>query len=135
MFDVSLVPVLVSTVVAVFIGMVWYSERMFGHAWMREADIDASGMNGDGAGKAILAGVFQNFVIVYILSHILLIAEAYPNAGPLFGAMWASILVGATQLGAVIWERRSLTYYMINTGYLIIVILAASLILTMWPWA
>ncbi len=135
MFDVSLIPVLVSTILAVFIGMVWYSDRFFGRVWRREARIDPHALDVDGTAKLLLASVFQNFVIIFILSHFLVLANAYPNAGPLFGAVWASILVATAHLSSVIWEQRSLPYYAITTGYLVTVILSSAAVLTLWPWA
>lgn len=136
MFEISLVPVIVATVVAVLIGMAWYSRKAFGVVWAKEAGLDARAGNGDeNMGKQILSGAIQNFVIIYILAHFLLLAEAYPGADPLIGAAWMAILVAAAHIGAVIWERKSLTYFAINAGYLAVVIIVAALILTRWPWA
>ena len=136
MFEVSLVPVIVATIVAMLLGMAWYSQKMFGAVWAREAGVD---MNAEGAsegmGKQVLSGAIQNFVIIYILAHFLLLAEAYPGADAMLGAAWMVILVAATHVGAVIWERKSLTYFSINAGYLVVMIIVASLILTRWPWA
>ena len=136
MFEVSLVPVIVATVVAMLIGMAWYSQKVFGVVWAKEAGLDPNTQDGnDGMGKQVLSGAIQNFVIIYILAHFLLLAEAYPGADAMLGAAWMAILVAATHVGAVIWERKSLTYFAINAGYLAVIIIVASLILTRWPWA
>ncbi len=136
MFEVSLVPVIVATVVAMLIGMAWYSQKMFGAIWAREAGVHPNTQEGsDNMGKQVLSGAIQNFVIIYILAHFLLLAEAYPGADAMIGAAWMAILVAATHVGAVIWERKSLTYFAINAGYLAVMIIVSALILTRWPWA
>jgi hypothetical protein len=136
MFEISLVPVVVATVVAILIGMAWYSQKVFGAVWAKEADISpASQGESENMGKQVLSGAIQNFVIIYILAHFLLLAEAYPGADALIGAVWMAILVAATHVGSVIWERKSLTYFAINAGYLAVIIIVSALILTRWPWA
>ena len=137
MFDVSLVPVFVATIAAMAIGMVWYSPQVFGVAWEKEAKIpsDAKDDSLDTLWKMILVALLQNFIIIYILSHFLLIADAYPGVNVLVAGVWMAILVAATQLGSVIWEKKSLVYLGINAGYLVTVLLIATVIISKWPWA
>lgn len=136
MFDISLVPVCVSTIVAMGVGAVWYSPAVFGAVWMKEAGITESDTaSRDALWRMVLASAIQNFVIVYILAHLLLLADAYVGTSELVLGVWVVILVAATQLGSVIWENKSLTYFSINAGYLSAVLLLATLIMTEWPWA
>lgn len=137
MFDISLVPVFVATLVAMVIGMVWYSPQVFGMVWMKEGNIDVLPSDGssDAAWKQVLVAAIQNFVIIYILAHFLMLADAYPGMNVLIAGVWVAILVAAVQLGSVIWEKKSLSYFGITTGYTATVLLVASVILSKWPWA
>lgn len=135
MFDISLVPVTISTILAMVIGAVWYSPKVFGVAWMKETKISPESGDTDAMWRMVLAAAIQNFVTIYILAHFLLLADAYTGTSELVAGVWMSILVSATHLGAIIWEKKSLTYFSINTGYIVVVILISTLILTRWPWA
>ncbi len=137
MFDISLFPVLVATIVAMAIGMVWYSPKIFGTVWTQEGHIvsESSVSTNDAAWKQILIAAIQNFIIIYILAHFLLLADAYPGMNVLTAGVWMAILVAATQLSTVIWEKKSLTYFAITAGYVVTVLLVSSVILTKWPWA
>lgn len=135
MFEVNLIAVVVSTALAIVIGMLWYSPKTFGTVWAREAGVDMAAGASEGMWKMMLAGAIQNFVIIYILSHFLILAEAYPGADALIGAVWMAILVAATHLGSVIWEKKSLTYFSVNAGYLATILIVSALVITRWPWA
>lgn len=134
MFDTSLVPVLVSTVAVMMLGVVWYSSRFFGKLWAQEVKMDEGG-DTEAMIKAVAFGVVQNFIIVYILSNLLGLLEGFPERSPFVIALWIAILVATTHMGSVIWERRTTTYFLITAGYLVSSIMLSALILTKWPWA
>jgi hypothetical protein len=136
MFDVSLAPIFVSTVAAIAVGMAWYSKAMFGELWMREAKLpEAYAVKGNDMVKASVAAALQNFIMIYMLAHIMLIAEAYGKVPPYYAAAWVIILMATSHAGVVIWEQRSLSYFAITTGYLAAVLALACCIITLWPWA
>ena len=134
MFDISILPVVVATVAAMVIGMVWYSPKVFGVIWAKEANLDTSSPP-EGMWKMVLASVLQNFVIIYVLAHFIALIRAYHSADPFVIAIWAVVLVVTSQLSVVLWEKRSLTYFMLNAGYVAVMLLAAASIIIKWPWA
>lgn len=101
---------------------------------MKEAGVTSEGAP-QGMWKLILAGALQNFVIIYILAHFMLLAEGFPGADPVLAGVWIAILVAASHLGSVIWEKKSFSYFAINAGYLALVIFMSALIIAKWPWA
>jgi hypothetical protein len=136
MFEISLAPIFVSTVAAIAVGMVWYSKALFGEVWMREAHLlGTHAPQGSDMVKASVAAALQNFIMIYMLAHIMFIAEAYGKVPPYNAAAWVIILMVASHAGVVIWEQRSLSYYAITTGYLAVVLALACAIITLWPWA
>jgi hypothetical protein len=138
MFDISLAPVLVATLASVVVGMVWYSHACFGAVWAREAKmshLDAEIEKLDDAHKRVIASLLQNFVIIYLLAHIMLLADAYRGLPPHMAVVWVLIIILASHSGSVIWEKRSLTYFAINAGYMATTLLLASVIIVIWPWS
>jgi hypothetical protein len=137
MFEISLAPIFISTVLAVALGMLWYSPALFGVLWSREAHLDIrnSDFTREITLQAVVASTLQQLVIMYILAHVLLIARSYPGATPTLVTGWVVLIVVSVQLGSVIWEQRSLTYAAIHAGYIATVLGFAASIITLWPWA
>ena len=131
-FDVSLLPVLVSTVGAITIGALWYSSYLFGPTWMKEAGLHSLEVSTEEMGKAILLGALQNFALIYILAYLIGSTTTVP---PATFTVLIVLLVASSHLGAVIWEKRSVTYFAITVGYLAVVLLASTLVIVKWPWA
>lgn len=101
---------------------------------MKEAGVINEG-SPEGMWKFVLAGAMQNFVIIYILAHFMLLAEEFPGADPILAGVWMAILVAASHLGSVIWEKKSFSYFAINAGYLSLTIFMSALVIAKWPWA
>lgn len=134
MYGVSLLPIFVATIAAVLIGAVWYTKQVFGAIWAREAGLDVATL-GEQKVRTLAASALQQFVGFYILAHILLIADAFPGVTAFTGGAWVAILIAAAGMSPVIFEKKSITYFFVTTGYTVLVTLLATLIIIRWPWA
>jgi hypothetical protein len=136
MFDISLIPIFAATIFAVILSMFWYSRACFGARWAQEAHITSRPH--DSAQEVTLASVLalflQNFIVVYMLAHILLLARSYGRISPALACVWVILLVVASELRTVTLEQRSLSYAAITAGYTVVVISVATGIISLWPW-
>ena len=84
--------------------------------------------------------VFGNFLFAYVFAHNIAAWEFVPGmneAGPLSNAINAAVFTWAGfylpgQLGATQWEGNSWKLFFINTGYHLVSLLVAAMILTHW---
>ena len=116
MADLNWIAVLLCGVSSMILGALWYSPLLFGRVWQR----------GAGLSDADLAG--GNMALIYGLAFVLsLVAAAVfalfldremglgPSvaAGAAAGLCWVAAAFGINYL----FERRSLTHWLVNGGY------------------
>lgn len=114
------------------IGGLWYSPMLFDKAWQRAAGLsDADMQRGS---PAVIFGLA--FVLSLLMAANLAFFVAAPEITPMMavfyslaaGLGWASLGLGVIAL----FERRPLSYFLINGGYLTVSFLAMGLILGFW---
>jgi membrane-associated HD superfamily phosphohydrolase len=114
------------------IGGIWYSPWLFDKAWQRAANLsDADRTRGN---------VPLIFGLAFLLTLIMAANLAFFIAGPgvtLGFAMGAAIAAGfgwaALSVGVLtLFERRPLSYFLINGGYLTVGFAVMGLILGLW---
>ncbi len=134
MYGVSLFPIFVASVASALVGAVWYSKQVFGTMWAREAGLDVATLQEQKI-RTLAAALLQQFVGFYILAHIILISDAFPGVTAFTGGAWVAILLAAAGMNPLIFEKKSITYFFITTGYTVVVTLLATLIIIRWPWS
>ncbi len=115
---------LVAALVPMLLGMVWFNPKTFGNAWMKGANLkleDAQGANmpllmGVGFVMALIIGSFFKSYAVFHEGS----ADATFMHGAFHGALLGAMLGLPTLVSATIWERKSLTYYLIQLSYWLI---------------
>ena len=122
---------LVSAAVAMFIGGLWYSPLLFGKFWMKEAGIKESDAKKN-AGASMLAGFIFVLVQVYVLSRFLDGAESMKAALETAALVWLGF-VATVQVGSVLWEKKSIKLFLLNTSYSLVNLLVMAAILQSWP--
>jgi Protein of unknown function (DUF1761) len=72
--DINELAVVLATVASMVIGMVWYSPKVFGNAWMKMANIKmGSGSMAWSMGSAVLSSL----VMAYVLAHVTFLSHAF----------------------------------------------------------
>jgi hypothetical protein len=129
--DLNVWAILAATVSAFVLGGLWYSQMLFGKAWRKA--------NGFGDGEPQPAGGLV-FGISFILCLVMAINLAMflhdpktdliwgATAGLLAGFGWAAMGLGVVSL----FERRPLSYMLINGGYLTFALTLMGAILGGW---
>jgi hypothetical protein len=136
MFEhVNELSVLVSGVLSVAVGSIWYSPLLFGKPWMRGAGLSLADENMSTKETMILtvkAVIIQSFFYFIVAQFVFLgQAEAIPLAT--VGAFLAALLV-SYMMGIVVWEKKSLTYLLVHAGYGILVLFGGIGVIAFWPW-
>lgn len=129
--NLNVLSILVAALSAFVVGGLWYSPLRFGAAWKRA----------DGFGPDEPAGSpVKTFVLSYVLTVVMsLDLDIFLNdpktnmawgatAGLLAGFGWVAMGIGVVSL----FERRPLTYILINGGYLTVALVLMGAILGGW---
>lgn len=131
--DINILAVIVSAILAVAIGNIWYSPLLFGIAWARALGKDEREFAFTRAELVII--VFRTLVtnalffgvIAWVLNH-------DPLTSP---AIVASVLLAMTatySVNVAIWEKRPPSYALIHVGYAAIILFGGAYVIAYWPW-
>ena len=119
----------------VAVAMIWYSEYLFQSVWMRAVGLTVADL------ESASPHMKRNFVITFVsyVTAVFLIAVAIGYAQT-FGisVQYVALLLAtgfaALLAGFVVWEQRSLTYYLVTVGFASTFIIGSSFLLYYWPW-
>jgi len=131
MIELNLVSVAVAAVVAFIFGWVWYS-FLFAKPWMRYMGMDPSNMPEDAkkgmAGKMaiqLVSVVIMAFILGHFLKNFGLVSDLTAS---LSFAFWVWLgFFATTDIGVVLWEKKSWNLYLINTAHHLLVLLLIAL--------
>ncbi len=133
--DVSILPILVSAILAGAVGSIWYSPLLFGTHWMRSVGlkIEHGEVSEREMIKGTIRGVFVHIILFFIITQF--ISTDPENIAKLtqVGVLITSLVL-VFLLNAIIWEKRPINYLFINLGYNAIVIFGGIAVIAFWPW-
>jgi hypothetical protein len=128
--DLNWLAILAATISAFIIGGAWYSPLLFQKAWISASKIDQEDIKK--RSPFLIFGF--SFLLSFIMSLNLALFIGQGDivfgiiAGFLTGFGWVAMGIGIISL----FENRSLKYFLINGGYMIITLTAMGLILGAW---
>lgn len=129
--EINLLAVLVSAIISMAIGAVWYSKGLFGKAWAQGVGLSLDQMTGNKGGMAV------QFVALLILIRAL--AEMVKGFNPINtqGVIQVILLawlgfIATTMISQVLWEKRPFKFYLINTLHYLAVILVSTFVIFYW---
>jgi hypothetical protein len=128
----SFPPILIAGIAAVLIGFLWYHPRVFGGAWMRMSNITPEMANADRRSMWLraLVAMLGSMLAAYFMGYFGLVLGVADWVGALQLALWCWIgFVAPTMLGVVLWERKPLALYLINSLYWLVVFALTALVL------
>lgn len=130
-FEVSMLALVVAAVANLIIGFLWYSPALFGNMWLRHSGMgpDMPKPQAKEMTRSITLSVVATLITTYVFSQLVAalglatLAQGLLLAGFLWLAFQATIL-----LSAVLWERKSWTFYAINASYWLVSLLVIALV-------
>jgi hypothetical protein len=113
------------------IGGLWYSPMLFARPWLRAAGLSDAALKSGNVplifGLAFVLSLLMAANLAFFLSGVTDIGAAVGYAVAA-GLGWAAFGLSVVAL----FERRPLSYHLINGGYLTVAFLAMGLILALW---
>jgi len=123
--------VAVATVVAFALGGLWYSNTLFGSAWLEEVGLTEEAINDANMPKTFGGTFVLQFFAVTALAVFVGADSTWQSglySGLLIGVFWISSAYGITYL----FEQRSMRLFLINAGYNIILFAIVGTIIGAW---
>ena len=137
--NINFIAILVAVVANFILGFIWYTP-LFGNAWAKEMGFDTSiKPTGGEMAKGMIFMVIGNFFLAYVFAHNIAAWSFVPGMdemSPTVSIMNTAIFTWLgfylpVDIGIVTWEKKSWKLFFINTGYHFVMLLVASLILTL----
>lgn len=132
MTEVTFLPIFLAGIVAVIIGFIWYHPQVFGGAWMRMSGITPETVERNQKGMWIraLVALFAAMVAAYVMSYFGIAWGVYDWIGSVELGFWCWIgFTAPAMLGSVLWERKPVSLYLINSLFWLVAFVAMALVL------
>lgn len=130
LIQVNLMSILFAGVLAMAVGIVWYSDAVFGKRWQRLLAVSGDKMDKSGMGKILGITFVTTLISAYILSMFMHYAGAY---GTLLGAktglwVWLGFIM-PTQLANNLFTKKPFELFLVDTGHHLTVFLVMGAVL------
>lgn len=117
--------IVIAAVLNMVIGYFWYSKWLFGPAWATLSK--HSGKDMQPSGKTLVLSFITSLVIAFFLA----LFEGYLEVTSVTDGMFVGFLlwlgfVATTQFASVIWCRKPVLLFLINSGYKLVAFLVMS---------
>ena len=135
LFDINLWAILASGVAGVVLGMVWYAPAVFGNRWMKLAGVTEADMESGKKHMPKMAFVafVAAIVLAWVMAHFAIVWGAFTVGSALELGFWIWLgFMVPVHLSPVLWERKSIMYFVINAGYWLATTLVTAIIVSLW---
>ena len=129
--QVSLTATLVSAVVMMLVGALWYSSMLFGRAWMQLSGIRASDIRPAEAARGYIFAALFALLTAYLLGVVAAHTSTHPMA--LFSsviAIWLFIL--AELANGFMWEKQPFALFLLQAFRSLFSLLAGAAVFFFW---
>ncbi len=134
--DINYWAVLVSAIVSMIIGMIWYNPSVFGSIWMKGIGKNEKDMQKDkekGMAWRYIFALISSLVMSFILAHVVDYTEAVSIGRGLEAGFWIWLgFIATTMTGMVLWEGKPWKVYFINAGFYLVSLIIQGSILAVW---
>jgi hypothetical protein len=130
--SVNLLGLLAAALASMGVGFLWYSPFLFGKPWMKlmgysQTDLKAAQKEmGTGYLLSLIATIVTAFVLAQVFGWI--VPDTLTTALVISLMLWIG-LIAPVQFSDVVFGRKPMNLYLINTGYQLVSILIMGLIL------
>jgi hypothetical protein len=140
--EINYLAVLVSGVVYMIVGSLWYGP-LFGNIWMRGVGLDPNDKTlkakmQKSAGPAYIQMFIGALITAFVFAHVL---WAYRTANPIFagvgpglqGAFWMWLgFIAPLKYGEKLWAGKKFKFVAVDLSYQLVCLLIAGVILNTW---
>ena len=131
-FGVSYLAVVVAAVVALVIGFIWYSPRVFGNRWMAYLGTTQAQLGNPGP-TGMLVGVVASLINAWVLAVLALnLGGKSVTDGILLGVLaWLGFMATITA-AQISFEKKSWGLWVLNNAHNLLVQVIMAAIVTAW---
>lgn len=131
--EINIWAVLLATASSMVIGTVWYSRRVFGELWIREAGVSEERMNSRSP-YPIIATVIVSFITALVLAGAAAIAQNFYGGDFLANTVLTAVILWAGFTAARVvthdaFEGRSRSLTLLTIGHELVTVLVMGLII------
>lgn len=134
--DINLTAVLITTILSMIIGSLWYSPLLFGRMWMKAMKVTEKQIKDakkKGMGGTYFAQFVATFITSYVLAHFIDYLGSTTAGAGAQTAFWLWIgFIAPVTIGAVLWENKPLKTYIISILHYLVCLLVSGAILAVW---
>jgi len=133
--NINEVAVLVSAILSIAVGSIWYSPLFFGTIWLRSAGLGTAQteLSQKEVIRIVLQGIIAQCIFFFVVAGF--IAEHPDDVFSVVRVATPLALVIVTaMLSQIIWEKRPFTYFMVHAGYTVVALYGGVSIIAFWPW-
>lgn len=125
--------ILVSIIIFMIVGMLWYSPILFGNIWLKLVDKKADDISKDESNKAMSFSFIPAMISALSLAYILYLtgAETFLD-GVIISSILSIGVSGMSMFNLVLFEERSIKLTLLNLGYNFVSMLLAGIVLVLW---
>jgi hypothetical protein len=129
--------VLLATLSSAVVGSIWYTPRVFGNYWMKQAKITPSGNAKDAAGPIVLTLVVS-FITAWVLAGAAYISLDFYGGSFLLNALVTAIILWAGFTAARFithdaFDGRPSGLTILNIAHELVTIIVMAIIIGVWP--
>jgi hypothetical protein len=135
--DINYLAVVAATLSSMIVGSIWYTPKVFGNYWMRQANVTPSGKASD-AVRPIIITVIVSFITAWVLAGAAFISWDFYG-----GSFFVNTLVTALILWAGFTAARFITHdafdgrptglTVLNVAHELVTIVIMAIIIGVWP--
>lgn len=135
LYGINELSIIVTSLLAVAIGSIWYSPVLFLKPWLRSTGQDMSDMDMPSRTLVILAvcNFFLNLGMFTLLAISVRVAENASMQLIVLCSFYTAFAAAVVVTGAL-WEKRGLRFMLITIGYLAVLIFGGLHVIAYWPW-
>src|SRR5690554_1370079 len=127
--DVNYWGVIVSAIVFMVVGSIWYSPKVFFNTWLKLSGLKEEDI---GMGRAIGGSVVIALITSFIMDILVQATSSADVASGLLLGIIISIIAAGVIASSALYSKTGLKVYLISTGYQVIVLTASAIILSIW---
>lgn len=129
--NVNVWAVIISVVISMVVGMLWYSNFLFGKTWrtlMGVSDVEAA-EGSKKMWKPMSINFVASLIMFFVLGRALFLSGTMSTAGSVSLAvlLWLGF-IACTMIGMVLWEKKPWNLYFIVAGYHLVNLILAGLV-------
>lgn len=129
--------VILATLSSMVVGSIWYTPKVFGNYWMKNAGVTPSGNARDAVGP-IVTTVLVSFVTAWVLAGAAFIAWKFYGGGFLVAAIVTTIVLWAGFTAARFithdaFDKRPSGLTMLNIAHELVTLVVMAVIIGVWP--